>query len=371
MDCLSLHRSLYLDLLFTALFVAHLVAIFPSLLRRQISTMQFTFALTSVALLGIAMATPQGVTDKLTPTGAAPAGCTAAFDGKFEITVAKVTEEKRSVAEDSGACGSEGTLVVTLEDGSTFDAQGRTGYIASNYQFQFDAPAQAGALFTSGFSLCEGNVMALGSSKTFYQCLSGDFYNLYDRTWAEQCEPVSLIAIPCDLKKSVEEGPDSYVVGTTLVQTTIITALSDGQPQVVTTSLPVPIYSTYVPVSEHTDGQIQVTPTGSAPPPPPLPSPSTVTTSAAPPPPPETTPEVTSTSTFVPVPTSSLSSPSSSSEVETSPITTPASSSSATASSSSAPPASTSAPPTSGSSHVAAGSMGALVVGMLVAFLCL
>ncbi|KAK5626514.1 hypothetical protein RRF57_002229 [Xylaria bambusicola] len=312
--------------------------------------MQLTLAIIS-ALLGFAVAAPQGVTDKLTPTGAAPAGCTASVDGKFEITVARITEEKRSlpekltndVTQKRAECGAEGVLVLTLEDGSTFDAQGRTGYIASNYQFQFDAPAQAGALFTSGFSLCENNIMALGSSKTFYQCLSGDFYNLYDRTWAKQCEPVSLIAIPCGSKGSADQSPDGQVVGTTVVHTTIITALSDGQPQVVTTSLPVPVYSTYVPVSEYTDGQIQVTPTGTVSVPVSTATP-TKTETAAPPPPPGTTPIVTPpvTSASVPV-TSTKSSSAASSSVKTPSVTTPAETSSAPASSSSAPPATTSA----------------------------
>ncbi|KAI0505738.1 hypothetical protein F5B22DRAFT_495476 [Xylaria bambusicola] len=333
--------------------------------------MQLTLALAS-ALLGLAVAAPQGVTEKLTPTGAAPAGCTASVDGKFEITVARVTEEKRSLPEKRAECGAEGVLVLKLKDGSTYDAQGRTGYIASNYQFQFDAPAQAGALFTSGFSLCDNNIMALGSSKTFYQCLSGDFYNLYDRTWAEQCEPVSLIAIPCGSKGSADQSPDGQIVGTTVVQTTIITALSDGQPQVVTTSVPVPVYSTYVPVSEYTDGQIQVTPTGTVSVPVSTPTP-TETETAPPPPPPETTPIVTPPETSVSVPVTSAESSSSaaSSSVETPSVTTPAETSSAPASSSSAPPATTSAPSTGGSSHVAEGSMGALVFGVVVAFLCL
>ncbi|KAI8625898.1 hypothetical protein F5Y19DRAFT_448267 [Xylariaceae sp. FL1651] len=334
--------------------------------------MQLTFALAS-ALLGIAIAAPQGVTDKLTPTGAPPASCTGSLDGKFEITVAHVTEQKRSIPEKRAACGAEGTLVLTLKDGSTVDAQGRTGYIASNYQFQFDAPAQAGALFTSGFSVCEGNVLALGSSKTFYQCLSGDFYNLYDRTWAAQCEPVSIIAVPCGSDDTATQAPDGQVVGTTVVQTTIVTALSDGQPQVVTTTVPVPIYSTYVPVSEYTDGQIQVTPPGSAPAPP-------VTATIAPTSVPETTPEVTPTATPAPPAPSSSSAaaspsssaaPPSSSSVGSPSVTPPASSSSAPAPSSSAPATTTSAPSASGGSHVAVGSMGALVVGMLVAFLCL
>ena len=55
--------------------------------------MRYTFAIVS-ALLGVAVAAPQGVTEKLTPTGAAPAGCTGSFDGKFEITVAEVTEKR-------------------------------------------------------------------------------------------------------------------------------------------------------------------------------------------------------------------------------------------------------------------------------------
>ena len=57
-------------------------------------------------------------------------------------------------------------------------------YIAANYQFQFDNPPQAGAIYTTGFSLCANNTLALGGSAIWYQCLSGSFYNLYDRDWA-------------------------------------------------------------------------------------------------------------------------------------------------------------------------------------------
>ncbi|KAL8678863.1 MAG: hypothetical protein Q9186_004798 [Xanthomendoza sp. 1 TL-2023] len=90
------------------------------------------------------------------------------------------------------ACETEGTLAITLADGVLKDAQGRTGYIASNFQFQFDAPPQAGAIYTSGFSSCSNGTLALGGSNVFYQCLSGDFYNLYDRSWAPQCSPITI-----------------------------------------------------------------------------------------------------------------------------------------------------------------------------------
>lgn len=347
--------------------------------------MRFTLAFVS-ALLGIALAAPQGVTDKLTPTGAAPAGCTGSFDGQFEITVAEVTE-KRSVSqpEKRAECGSDGILVSTLKDGSIYDAKDRTGYIASNFQFQFDSPAQAGALYTSGFSLCENNILALGDNTTFYRCLSGDFYNLYDRNWAAQCSPVSIIAVPCGSDDPASQIPDGQVVGTSVVQTTIVTALPDGQPQVVTTVVPVPICqigdgqvqqvttpcasvtaspssSTYVPVSEYTDGQIQVTPPGSAP------APSATPTAGSPAPPAPSAPSAPAPS--APAPSASAPAPSSSSAAVSSSsagssASAPSSSSSASAT---APPAETSAPPQSGSSRVSVGSVGALVITAMVAF---
>ncbi|KAL9615032.1 MAG: hypothetical protein Q9167_000564 [Letrouitia subvulpina] len=99
------------------------------------------------------------------------------------------------------SCYKDGTLQITLQDGVLKDSQGRTGYIASNYQFQFDNPPQAGAIYTSGFSACSNSSLALGGSNIFYQCRSGDFFNLYDRSWAAQCSPVTInlleLAGPC------------------------------------------------------------------------------------------------------------------------------------------------------------------------------
>ncbi|OTB09401.1 hypothetical protein M426DRAFT_78981 [Hypoxylon sp. CI-4A] len=365
--------------------------------------MRSTLAFTS-ALMGVAVAAPQGVTDKLTPTAPAPAGCTGSFDGKFEITVAEVTEKRSLVQpEKRGECGSDGVLVSTLKDGTILDAKDRTGYIASNFQFQFDAPAQAGALYTSGFSLCENNILALGDNQTFYRCLSGDFYNLYDRNWAAQCSPVSILAVPCGADAPASQISDGQIIGTSVVQTTIVTALPDGQPQVVTTSVPVPICqigdgqvqqgstpcasitasptSTYVPVSEYTDGQIQVTPPGPSAPPGTLPVPisSSTPTAGSPAPPAPSAPAPSAPAPSVPGPSapapsapapsapapSSASSASSSAAVSSSSASTPVSSSST---SPTAPPSETSAPPQSGSSRVSVGSVGALVATAMVAF---
>ena len=105
------------------------------------------------------------------------------------------------------SCLTNSTLQLTLSNNNLYDALNRTGYIASNYQFQFDGPPQSGALYTSGWSVClvpdastdtsprTGTgfmTLALGNSTTFWQCLSGEFYNLYTENWAAQCSPVEI-----------------------------------------------------------------------------------------------------------------------------------------------------------------------------------
>jgi len=131
--------------------------------------------------------------------------------------------------------------MVTLSNGVLTDATGRTGYIASNYQLQFDAPPQHGTLVDSGFSVCANGSLAIGDSAVFYQCTSGTFSNLYDRWWADQCSPVNLQAMPCGDVESIADAPAGKVVGTQMVQTTLVTVLKDGQPQVVPTVVPIAI----------------------------------------------------------------------------------------------------------------------------------
>jgi len=90
------------------------------------------------------------------------------------------------------ACRTKSSLEMSLSNGILTDSVGRTGYIAANYQFQFDKPPQAGAIYTAGFSVCANGSLALGGSNVFWQCLSGTFYNLYDRKWAAQCSPITI-----------------------------------------------------------------------------------------------------------------------------------------------------------------------------------
>ncbi|GAV56233.1 hypothetical protein ZYGR_0BB00100, partial [Zygosaccharomyces rouxii] len=90
------------------------------------------------------------------------------------------------------ACKNNGTLQLKLEDGILHDIKGRVGSIVANRQFQFDGPPQAGAIYAAGWSITPQGNLALGEADVFYQCLSGNFYNLYDENIGEQCHPVYL-----------------------------------------------------------------------------------------------------------------------------------------------------------------------------------
>ncbi|KAK4156586.1 hypothetical protein C8A00DRAFT_30551 [Chaetomidium leptoderma] len=239
----------------------------------------------------VASAIAQGVTDKVAPKGDPPGGCEPTADGKFEISIIPLNKRDLGL-ENRAACSSEGTLVVQLSGGVLVDDHGRTGYIASNYQFQFDNPPQAGALFTAGFSHCTNGSLALGSSAVFWQCASGTFFNLYDRWSAEQCSPVNIIVLPCGGAAEAQGTPSvgggggggQTVVGTQVVTTTVVVPLGDGQPQVITSTtviqvcqvgdgqvqahttpctcpggIPTPVVS-LPPASQYSDGQVQVTP---------------------------------------------------------------------------------------------------------------
>lgn len=93
----------------------------------------------------------------------------------------------------SVACLGENTLQMSLRGGILRDAQNRIGSIVSSHQFQFDGPLpQHGTLYANGWTVSSKGRLALGNSTTFYQCASGDFYNLYDKKIAYQCNPVTL-----------------------------------------------------------------------------------------------------------------------------------------------------------------------------------
>ncbi|KLP06877.1 covalently-linked cell wall protein [Fusarium fujikuroi] len=257
---------------------------------------------TSLALLALAATTfavPQAVTEDIAPKGKAPKGCTTSYDGQFEVTIFKPGNEKRDVTERS--CNGEGVLVLNLKDGVLKDAQGRTGYISESYQFQFDKPVQAGAIYTSGFSVCSNGTLAFGSSAIFWQCQSGDFYNLYDRNWAEQCEPVEFGVMPCGKSKNAKSVPKKRIVGSSVVATTVVTVVSDGTTREVPTTIAVPMCQigdgqvqvrttpcddmeipiiTAPPVSQVSDGKLQVPTT--APPAPPAPAGASPAGNAAP-----------------------------------------------------------------------------------------
>ncbi|KAF6826339.1 covalently-linked cell wall protein [Colletotrichum plurivorum] len=309
------------------------------------------------ALAGMAMALPQaspaasgGV---LAPKDGPPASCKTSFDGEFGLTVVDLAKTKRSLEDRTANCGPKGSLGMTLKDGVLIDTLGRTGSIVSNFQFQFDGPPQAGVIYTSGFSVCGNGSLALGGSATFYKCASGNFYNLYDRHWALQCSPIHLAVLPCGDAPAIPSGGN--VVGTTWVATTVVTVIEDGQPQVVPTTVPIPI-------CQIGDGQIQghTTPCGQLPPVTKTPAPPASSASKPPYTPPGTpsVPPVT-TPAVPPVKTTNVPTPSPNT---TAPVRPPADTTPAPGKPSSTTPV---APPVAGGHQVVPAPLLALVAGLL------
>jgi hypothetical protein len=209
------------------------------------------YALAPLALAAIVAANPV--------PQAASGECSANYDGTFQIQVVNQTTPTKRMAFEKRQSKA---LTISLKDGVLTDDQGRTGSIVANEQFQFDNPVQEDAIYTSGWSVCNNGSLSIGGDSTFYQCLSGTFYNLYDEATAEQCSPVSSRAINQG-SGSASQIPDGQVTATPVVSqipdgqitgsaVAPVTQIGDGQIQAPTGS----------PVTQIGDGQIQA-PTGS------------------------------------------------------------------------------------------------------------
>ncbi|TKA32800.1 hypothetical protein B0A50_01025 [Salinomyces thailandicus] len=192
--------------------------------------MRYSFAPLALAALVAASPMPQA-------SSAASADCSPNYDGEFMIQVINVTTTMKRGLEKRQQ---DNPLQVTLEDGVLVDDEGRTGYIASNGQFQFNDPVQQNAIATSGFSVCSNGSLAINGDAIFYECLSGDFYNLYSENDAGQCTEVYIEVIGSE----GNAASDSDVP---------VCELADGQPQVTAC------------VSQISDGQIQASTAAAAP----------------------------------------------------------------------------------------------------------
>ncbi|KAI9646758.1 hypothetical protein NHQ30_004756 [Ciborinia camelliae] len=197
-------------------------------------------------IASLASVTSAQVTALITPTASAPSGCATSYSGSFQISAVNVS-----------SLAKRADFALTLNEGILRDQQNRTGYIASNYQFQFDGPPQTGAIYTGGWSVCSNGSIALGGSAVFYQCLSGTFYNLYTQSLGGQCSQILIqtSAHPAAASAAaVSQVSDGQPQAATSAAP--ISQISDGQVQGATSAINIPIPSAAV--SEATDGQIQV-----------------------------------------------------------------------------------------------------------------
>ncbi|KAK5175196.1 uncharacterized protein LTR77_000333 [Saxophila tyrrhenica] len=179
------------------------------------------------------------------PVPQSSGSCSSDYDGEFKIQVIKAGDKVKRQEDDTA-------LVMTLSGGKLMDDQGRTGYIASNMQFQFDSPPQKNAQQTGDFAVC-GDMLAHSGETTWDQCLSGDFYNLYSENNGGQCEEINIQVIGSGASPSggASQIPDGQVTGSAVSSQPPVTQISDGQIQAST--------ALSAPVTQISDGQIQAT----------------------------------------------------------------------------------------------------------------
>ncbi|CAH2350826.1 cell wall mannoprotein Pir3p [[Candida] railenensis] len=124
-------------------------------------------------------------------------GASQISDGQVQQATATAAADADAGQSGAGeACKTENSLTMSLKGGILTDSKGRIGAIVANRQFQFDGPPpQAGSIYAAGWSITSDGHLAIGDNTHFYQCLSGDFYNLYDENVAAQCSEVLLSVI--------------------------------------------------------------------------------------------------------------------------------------------------------------------------------
>ncbi|CAL9736210.1 cell wall mannoprotein Cis3p [Monosporozyma servazzii] len=143
--------------------------------------------ISSVSAESIQSLHPSSTAKPSTTTTLAPSSSSASASASSTCPANQV------IVPEQNSCTNEGTLKLTLQNGILSDSKARIGSIVSNRQFQFDGPTpQAGAIYGAGWTITSEGNLALGAQDVFFQCLSGNFYNLYDEKIAEQCSPIHL-----------------------------------------------------------------------------------------------------------------------------------------------------------------------------------
>ena len=99
-------------------------------------------------------------------------------------------------------CDVNGVILHFDGNGLLRDQLSRIGYIADNFQFQFDLPVQSGGYGEKEFGEYKdpktGDVfLTWRGSPDFYKCRSGNFHNLYSQSIGAQCEVTRIMVFHC------------------------------------------------------------------------------------------------------------------------------------------------------------------------------
>ena len=104
-------------------------------------------------------------------------------------------------------CDVHGVILHFDRNGLLRDQLNRIGYIADNFQFQFDLPVQSGGYGEKEFGKYKdpktGDIfLTWRGSPDFYKCRSGNFDNLYSQSIGAQCKVTRIMIFRCVVSMS-------------------------------------------------------------------------------------------------------------------------------------------------------------------------
>ncbi|KAL5407296.1 hypothetical protein PMIN03_007278 [Paraphaeosphaeria minitans] len=175
----------------------------------------------------------QAVEIGIEPSSSAPQGCDRSPKGNFTIGYIPASAATKR---DTAAADANGSLYLTLVDGVLKDGFNRIGSVVANHQLQFDGPPQAGAIYTGGFSICRNASLAIGGTTRWWNCLSGDFNNLYDESIGAQCTEIRIVASFVD---DAASSSSSAAASSTADSSSVVTSVTsaNGTSSTITSSV--------------------------------------------------------------------------------------------------------------------------------------
>ncbi|KAK5128340.1 hypothetical protein LTR85_003008 [Meristemomyces frigidus] len=188
-------------------------------------------------------------TTSATTTEIAPGGCVADHTGDFTLGVLPAMQT--SPTSQQAQAPADLDHVLHIIDGSMYDLKARQAYITNDDKLMFDSIVPFDALAVTGWTVCRGDLLALGDTTFFCTCTTGTVVNLYRNSPAcqsDSCEAVRLSVMPLPTSGTAVTQSSTAPESTSIASIPPSSAVT--QASISTAELAVPTFSSLAKISE-------------------------------------------------------------------------------------------------------------------------